>query len=66
MENTKREVPKRIAIKDWYKYLVSVESEKELKDFLQDLQDSPMDLQKKALALEWVEIIRKEKGLNDL
>lgn len=47
------QIPVRIAVKDWCRCLTNISSVEELNEFRLDVQDSPMDLKEKALALEW-------------
>ena len=49
------QIPARIAVKDWCRCLTNISSSTELDEFRLDVQDSPMDLKEKALALEWAE-----------
>ena len=61
---TKKEtgIPDRILVKDWCKVLVKISSSTELDEFVLDVQDSPMDLTEKVLALEWAEAWKRMKG----
>ena len=49
------QIPVRITVKDWCRCLTNISSSTELDEFRRDVQDSPMDLKEKALALEWAE-----------
>ena len=55
-------IPAQIAVKDWCKVLVNVSSSTELDEFILDVQDSPMDLKEKALALEWADVWKRKAG----
>jgi hypothetical protein len=54
------QIPVRIAVKDWCRCLVGLDSIEDLNNFRLDVQDSPMDLKEKALALEWAGAWEKE------